>query len=99
MYLEDFEQLQEKHRLAKPLCDVKAAFLAKFDAVASDDQIKCFDDWIARCGPVPASGNTSDVTSADPATQIFEPEGIKLIYLSCAFFCSVLLCFDSFISV
>ena len=77
MCLQRFDKLQEKHRLAKPLSDVKAAFLAKFEAAASDVQIQCFDDWIARCGRVPASVNNSDIAGAGPAKQIFELAGTQ----------------------
>jgi hypothetical protein len=92
MYLEEFDQLQNKHMLSKPLNDVKAAFLAKFPApVASDEHIKCFDDWITRCGAVPARGNPS-ATGTDPVIQIFEPEGIEPIDLS--FACFDLLCVE-----
>jgi hypothetical protein len=71
-----FDRLHETHRLLKPLSAIKAAFLAKFPAT-SDDQIKCFDDWIARCGAVPARGNTADVAGADSVRRIFDPEGMN----------------------
>jgi hypothetical protein len=101
--LKHFDQLHETHRLVHPLNTMKAAFLAKFPAALAV-QIKCFDDWIARSGTVPARHDTADVASANSVRRIVDPEGMNpQNYNVSVLFCALIslhnVCIDLFFTI